>query len=416
MEEKITLNLSSDDDFSPKITKAQNPLRLNQSTDKKWLVFLIIGIVGLLGGVGAILFTFLMPEPEVAELAFPSLPTVLEEKHTYSALTGEPLADGAQVNAPVYCIQTPNGTDGARPQSGLNEAGVVFEAIAEAGITRFAAIYQNPNSAAIGPIRSLRLYYLQWDTPFDCAVVHAGGADDALAALRSGGYKDLTENYSYMYRGTYRARLWNNLFTNATDLRQFGADTGFAASDIHGFTRMTPEESEKSRVDNMVSEKLVITKPTTVDTSVLTPKVAAVSFYYGNVPAYNIGYSYDLTTNSYLRFYGNGNAHEVYACPAEDLGERNPEDVCTLTQMNPKVVIAMLVSERKAEDNYHEDITAIGSGTAYIFQNGVALQGTWNKVSWEDQIKFLDADGNEVKLAPGQTFISAVPDYGGVEY
>ena len=84
MEEKITLNLSSDDDFSPKITKAQNPLRLNQSTDKKWLVFLIIGIVGLLGGVGAILFTFLMPEPEVAELAFPSLPTVLEEKHTYS--------------------------------------------------------------------------------------------------------------------------------------------------------------------------------------------------------------------------------------------------------------------------------------------------------------------------------------------
>ena len=67
---------------------------------------------------------------------------------------------------PIYCIQIPNGLDGARPQVGLHRASIVFEAIAEVGITRFAAIFKNPVGAqAIGPIRSLRLYHLEWDTP-----------------------------------------------------------------------------------------------------------------------------------------------------------------------------------------------------------------------------------------------------------
>ena len=74
------------------------------------------------------------------------------------------------------------------------------------------------------------------------------------------------------------------------------------------------------------------------------------------------------------------------------------------------------MAERKASDNYHESIDTIGSGEAYIFQNGTAIKGTWRKDSRQDQIKFTDEEGNEVKLAPGQTFVSAVPNYGSVEY
>ena len=125
---------------------------------------------------------------------------------------------------------------------------------------------------------------------------------------------------------------------------------------------------------------------------------------------------YDATSNKYLRSYQSGVAHNVYNCPNEDLGERNPEDVCELTQMAPSVVIAMIVPERRASDNYHEDITTIGSGEAYVFQNGLAIKGTWNKSSVADQIKFLDESGNEIKLVPGQVIVSAVPNYGGVEF
>ena len=76
----------------------------------------------------------------------------------------------------------------------------------------------------------------------------------------------------------------------------------------------------------------------------------------------------------------------------------------------------MIVSERRASDNYHEDITTIGTGDAHIFQNGIAIKGTWQKASAAEQIKFFDESGVEVALAPGQTFVEAVPQYGSVEY
>ena len=387
-----------------------------EKKSKKNLVMIIIGIICMLGGVGCVLFAFFRPVEEVEQLEYPQVPSAISEITTYSKLTGLPVASAEELTTPVYCIQTPNGTDGARPQAGLDQAGVIFEAIAEAGITRFAAIYQNPSAAAIGPIRSLRMYYLEWDTPFDCTIVHAGGADDALAALRSGGYKDLTENYTYMYRGNKSARRWNNLFTNATDLRQFTADRGYTTSSVNGFARLTPSESGRARADSLTGEKLNITKPASGNTSTLTPQVANISIRFGGVPAYNVNYAYDVTTNTYKRSYANGNAHEIYTCPTDNLGERNPEDICTLTQLNPSVVIAMIVSERRAADNYHESITTLGSGTAYIFQNGTAVKGTWQKATRADQIKFYDEAGKEVRLAPGQTFVSAVPTYGGVEY
>lgn len=384
--------------------------------NRSWLVLLIFGIVFLLGGAGCVVAVFLMPEEVLQDLTFPTLPSTAKTEKIYSNLTGLPLASEAEKTAQAYCVQTPNGTDGARPQAGLNEAGVVFEAIAEAGITRFAAIYQNPSAAVIGPIRSLRIYYLQWDTPFDCTIVHAGGADDAIAAVRSGGYKDLSENYTYMYRGTYGVRRWNNLFTTSAYLAQVTSDWGLGGSNINGFNRMTPTEALKNRVDKTVATRLDITKPTTENTSALNASAPNIALRFGGMPNFNVNYSYNAATNSYDRSYASGVAHDVYNCPAENLGEKNPEDVCTLKQLSPSVVIAMIVSERKASDGYHESITTIGSGKAYVFQNGVAIAGSWAKNSWDEQIKFYDESGAEIALAPGQTFVEAIPTYGSVEY
>ena len=396
-------------------TSEKKQLSKGGKLDKKHLFFLIIGIIGIVGGMTCLLVGIFGVQKKTSELVFAEVDDSKEEV-VYSNLTGEPLADASLLTAPAYCIQTPNGTDGARPQAGLNEAGVVFEAIAEAGITRFAAIYQNPSSAVIGPIRSLRIYYLEWDTPFDCTIVHAGGAADALAAVAAGGYKDLSENYSYMYRGTYGSRLWNNLFTTSAYLKQFSADRGYNTSDINGFARMTPEESEIDRIDTLVEEEFDILTATDRDTSGITAEVSSINLNFGGWANFNVHYDYNAETNTYNRSYESGVAHEVYTCAAEDLGEKNPEDVCSLTQLSPSVVVAMVVQEHKASDNYHEDITTIGTGKAYIFQNGTVIEGSWSKSSREDQIKFYDEEGEEVALAPGQTFISAVPNYGSVEY
>ena len=390
--------------------------RPKQGLSKLYITYIVIGCLGLIGGLAMLIYSLLSPAKSSAAVQFPDLKHGESTETTYSALTGEKLADASLATAPTYCIQTPNGTDGARPQAGLNQAGVIFEAIAEAGITRFAAIYQNPTSAVIGPIRSLRIYYLQWDTPFDCTIVHAGGSGDALAAVSAGGYKDLTEDYSYMYRGTYGSRLWNNLFTTAGYLSKYSSDHGYTSSNVKGFARMTPEESEHSRIDSLAAEKLIVTQPAVGNTSELKPAVAAVGLRLGGWADFNVDYTYDATSNKYLRSYASGNPHEVYNCPDGDVGERNPEDACTLVQMAPSVVVALVVNERRASDNYHEDIDVIGMGDAYIFQNGTAIRGTWKKSSKEEQISFIDAEGAEIKLAPGQTILTAVPSYGSVEF
>lgn len=389
---------------------------IKEKSTKSWLIFLILGVLEIAGGVTCFLIPILKPVEILPDLVFPDIPTKTAETKLYSNLTGLEVASEEAKTAPTYCVQTPNGTDGARPQAGLDQAGVIFEAIAEAGITRFAAIYQNPSSAVIGPIRSLRLYYLQWDTPFDCTIVHAGGASDAIAAVRAGGYKDLTENYTYMYRGSYGVRRWNNLFTTSANLAQMNADRGYGGSNVNGFKRLTPAEALKARVDAGVAEKLQITQPATKNTSEIVPAVTNIAIRFGYAVNFNVNYTYDAVSNSYKRSYESGTPHEIYKCPSENLGEVNPEDNCTLVQLAPSVVVAMIVEERKASDGYHEAITTVGSGTAYIFQNGVAVAGSWSKGAVEEQIKFFDGSGNEIALVPGQTFVEAVPTYGSVEY
>ncbi len=389
---------------------------VENSKKKPGKVLIILGILSFLGGVGSVVAAFLLPQSTGFEAAFPEIPSKKNGEEIYSNLTGLVVGSAEELKAPAYCIQTPNGMDGARPQVGLNQAGVVFEAIAEAGITRFAAIYQNPTSAVIGPIRSLRMYYLKWDTPFDCTIVHAGGAPDAIQAVSRGGYKDLTENYTYMYRGTSGTRRWNNLFTTSGLLAKMNADRGYGGSNIKGFTRMTPEESLKSRVDNLAEEKLNILEPSTGKTSVLSGKTLAIGINFGGLANFNVRYNYNVDTNTYARSYASGMSHDIYTCPEEDLGEKDPEKVCNLTQLAPSVVAVMMVSEKRASDNYHEDITVLGSGEAYVFQNGIAIKGTWKKDSDAEQIKFYDDGGMEIALAPGQTFVEAVPQYGSVDY
>ena len=343
--------------------------------------------------------------------------TPVNSKKFYSIISGEEIADEALNSSPTFCVQIPNGMDGARPQAGLNEAKIVFEAIAEAGITRFAAIFQNPTVSAIGPIRSLRIYYFDWDVPFDCTVVHAGGASDAISALNSSSLKNHDENYSYMWRSSKNGnlnRMWNNLFTSSAMLKKFNEDRSYLSSDVKSFPRFTPAEESLEKIDAQVVEKLDIDTEANGNTDTLEPKVTKINIKIGNMPTFNPVYTYNKAKNSYDRSYESGAAHETYNC-VEKEGEITPEVDCgDPVQLSSKVVIAMVVKERKQSDGYHEDISTLGVGDAFIFENGTVIRGSWEKNSKSTQIVFKDADDKEIKLNPGQTWITAVPEtYGG---
>lgn len=388
----------------------KNPQPNHKKSSKKPIIILaVIFAIILIGGVLAYFLFFRTDAPLKPNK---DLNVGIEDPDPiYSNLTGLEITDAEQNESPTFCIQIPNGsTDGGRPQAGLTQAGVVFEAIAETGITRFAAVFQNPTSSAIGPVRSLRPYYLDWDTPFDCTVTHAGGSDEALAAIRQGGQRNLDENYSYMWREDGTGRLWNNLFTSPSDLLQFNADHGYTTSNPKTFPRLAPDEAAKIASQNLNPEC-----PEGEDCDIVPP-TSTVRINFGNWVNYNTVYNYNPEANTYARSYQSGDAHLVYECPA-GLNQPNTKTECgELEQVAPSAVVAMMVQERTMADGYHESITTIGSGKAYIFQNGEVIEGTWGKASQDSQIVFKDASGEVVKFTPGQLWIAAVPQFGSVSW
>lgn len=333
---------------------------------------LILSIAGvlLIAGVATGAFLFLYHKPvqvKPVAIARPTPKPVPVVKY-YSPLTGEPVANEAATKQAVTAVMIENSPD-ARPQSGIKNSGVVFEAIAEAGITRFMVLYQQEKPALIGPVRSIRLYDAQWLAPFDASIAHVGGSMGGLAEIRNGSYRDLDQffNGSYFYRSTDRYSP-HNVYTTSAKLDALNASKGYTTSTFTGF----------SRVDG---------KPVDV------PNATKINVTISS-PLYNSSYIYDKTTNTYARSQA-GAPH------------LDRED----GQITPSVVVAMHVDETTVlQDGYREVITTIGSGAATIFQNGTAIAATWHKPSKTSQINFTDATGADIPLVRGQTWIAAVPN------
>src|SRR6185369_4571690 len=134
---------------------------------------------------------------------------------------------GFDVNKrPVNAVMIEN-SEFARPQSGLDQAGVVFEAVAEGGITRFLTLFQDTNTAYLGPVRSVRPYYIQWALGFDAAIAHVGGSPEALSAMKSWSVKDLDQfaNGSYFQRVNNRDAP-HNVYTSTDQLHALESKKG----------------------------------------------------------------------------------------------------------------------------------------------------------------------------------------------
>lgn len=290
----------------------------------------------------------------------------------YSPLTGIKVADEMTTKQAVTGIMIENSPD-ARPQSGLKNSGVVFEAIAEGGITRFLVLYQQEKPQLIGPVRSVRPYYIDWAAAFNASIAHVGGSSAALDEVRNGNYRDIDQffNANTYWRSTDRYAP-HNVYTSFEKIDALNKEKGYNTSAFTGF----------SRIDGKASEK---------------PTASTVNVTISS-DLYNSSYAYNKTTNAYARSLA---------------GE--PHNDRETGQITPSVVIAMRVDESSiVEDaSNHQAITTIGSGKAVIFQNGLAINATWSKSSKTEQIKFTDETGKDIPLIRGQTWIAAIPNDGG---
>ena len=341
---------------------------------KKLAIILSIVIVLLISGGVATALYFVNKKPAAPAPVKIVKPVAKPAPKFYSPLTGNLVKDEAAITQAVTAIMIENSPD-ARPQSGIKDSGVVFEAVAEGGITRFAVLYQQEKPALVGPVRSVRMYYVDWIAAFDASVAHVGGSAAALAEVRGGGYRDIDQffNSGSYYRATDRYAP-HNVYTSFERLDALNTAKGYTSSTFTGFTRK----------DSVASK---------------TPTATSMSVDISG-PLFNSSYVYNATTNTYDRSEGGA-----------------PHTDRESGQISPRVVIVMKIPERTVlEDGYRQQIDAIGSGEATIFQDGTVQQVTWAKKSKKEQITFTDAAGKDVPLARGQTWLTSVPTDGGVTW
>lgn len=362
-----------------------------QRNKKQHILLIIASLLVLgIGSGGLAYFVAHKNKPKADAIAIPKVvkkaPVITTVPSTLSGLPVEPIIN----QRPVIGVMIENSID-ARPQSGLDQASVVFEAIAEGGITRFLALFQDTQPDYIGPVRSVRPYYEQWALGFDASMAHVGGSPEAMANIKAWGIKDLDQFYnSGTYKRVSSRAAPHNVYSSIGGLTALATSKGYASSKFTGFTRKTEKPYKAAVAGQTAASKDARTPANAINLGI------SGAFY-------NVHYDYDATTNSYKRSLAGQPHMSVDAAGAQK-------------QITPKIAIALVMPYSIQSDGKHSVYGTIGSGQMFVFQDGTVTTGTWSKASSAEQFKFTNASGQPLTINPGQTWITAVSAAGNVTY
>jgi len=279
-----------------------------------------------------------------------------------SPLSGQPLASPGKLVAAVV-----DNSKSARPQTGLPEADVIYEVLAEGGITRLLALYHSRAPEVVGPIRSTRPYFTMLAREWNAILAHCGGSEEGLAEIKR--LRVVSANEMYDPTGYFR-------------------DT----------SREAPHNlyMSVSAVRNRVKDELPEPTPRWELALAEGEPASSIRVRYG--PEYEV--EYVLEDGKYMR-YVNGSPHL---------------DKETGSQLSASTVVVQYARSRVAYAYLALDVELVGKGKAEYFVSGVPSEGTWEKASKESPTRYLDRDGNTMAFTPGQIWIQIVPMDAQVNY
>ncbi len=309
----------------------------------------------------------------------------------------------------------------ARPQSGLTRADLVFEAMAEGGVTRFMAFFYcdvQTDDVTLAPIRSAREYFFQLASGFNRPLyVHVGGANlpgpaDALGHIADAGWNQQNDMNQFSIGYPTFVRDYNRLEGKdlATEHTMItSTEKLWAVAAKRGWTNMSPDMTAQTTTRLMKKQKVVVpatSEPASRDwKDGYTPwtyqdgtpgagSVNKISFeFWDGYDAYAVRWEYDPSTNSYKRFLANQ--------PHIDLNNQQ--------QIQVKNAVVMFAEEKGPIDEIkHLLYTVTGTGYALVFQNGQVVKATWSKKDREGELTFMDEQGKPLSFVRGMTWISIV--------
>lgn len=264
----------------------------------------------------------------------------------------------------------------ARPQSGLHQADIVYEILAEGNVTRFLAIFQSEQPKKIGPVRSAREYYVRLAKGYDSLFIAHGYSPDAKEMLL-GGYIDNLNGMEYdgslFKRSSDRVAPHNSYISFENILK--GADrNGYEmenAPETHSFLNEEEVENLNGEVANNISIS-----------------------YYDNT--FSSTFEYDESLEKYYRFSNN-----------EQTVDKESKD--------PVLVSNIMVIETPhnvIDSAGRREIDLTSGGKGYLFQKGQLTEVEWKNVEGEI---LPYKNGEVVGFVPGKTWINIIPTSPGIE-
>jgi hypothetical protein len=345
------------------------------SLSRTWVIAIVAAVVILaLAGAGvALAVTSGGKKPKSAAVHHHSTSaTMIPAPATGPAcpLTGLPAPGGQVPQRPALAFKVDNYPT-ARPQSGIENADVVFEEPVEGGITRFVAIFQCQGANLVGPIRSARAVDVpildQLSKPL---FVHAGGINPVIA---------LVEN----------ANLVNeDVFTHAGIVQ-------------HPAGRYAPYDTYASTAAAWALDASDTTAPAPLYTySTTAPAgtpVGTVSIPFSETN--DNSWTWSPFNNAWLLSIG--------GVPENVADGKTRIGVANIVVQTVHVTYGPWLENSEGGLEVQSQLT--GSGPLAVFRNGEEITGTWQRAALNDTTSLVAADGSTIALDPGRTWVELVP-------
>jgi hypothetical protein len=294
------------------------------------------------------------------------------ENKILAPFTGEEVSKEIQSQIAFMAI-IENSKD-ARPQSGLNEADIVYETMAEGGIPRFIAVFQKNSPKIIGPIRSARAYFVDISKEYNLPFAHCGYSEEARAMIEKENLMSLNEfTYGKGYWRDNTRKAPHNLYTSADKLRELTTSKGYV---------------KPSNV------KLSFNKAYWNNSSLLSAAnvILNLNRYYTT--------SYTFKDGKYYK-------------TMDGTASNNREDKKNIAVTN---IVIQNTNIKLQSDNQHLTINLIGQGDGYVISNGKAVKMKWSKKDINSQTILKDENDKEIFLNPGNTWWHIVDNSNKVEF
>lgn len=276
-------------------------------------------------------------------------------------------------NQRPVAVMVDNDNKDSRPQAGLDEAYLIYEAPVEGGATRFMALFRSNNTEKIGPVRSSRHYFLDFAKENDAIYTHFGWSPKAKSDISK-----LSVNNINGIIATDEGVFWRE--------RKFKGDWHSAFTSIEKIKEMAVSKGYRTETDtkNGIKYSMEDINPASGNPA------TEITLPYSNM--YKTGYTYNAETGLYEKFI-NSEPHKM-------------QNGNTLTFKN--IIIELIADKSLGDGTARREIITAGSGKGYFFTNGAYEEITWTKASRTEPAVYQKMNGEELQINPGNTMINII--------